>query len=676
MSDETGSVTYQYDQLSRLQSETRQFSGTGAPSGNFTLNYEYSLAGAVKAITDPTGSRVDYGYDATARVLSVTGSGANSAPTYASAFGYRAWGGVKDFDLGSGVHQHLGFNGRLQNTSFVFSNVNILGTVGTMSWSYDYYADGTLLEVSDANDPRFDRFFNYDHEGRIANALTGSEARGGTTVDGPYRQSYAYDVWENTTSRNYRGGWSQNTQTETVSYANNRHESWGYDNAGNVTGTLDANFEYDAAGRQNSFVSRALVSNNQSMLEVAQTFDGNGAPARKTETTRTEDQTIHEATATTYYLRSTPLGGKVVAELDQVGYKRKGYIYAGGMQIAQQDIFNPGYGSQVTWETTSPATGSVYLSDSSHYVNRKELDPLGADVNTPSGPAPVEPPFYNPKFDQMPIQYEGGPSQESRDAMAWWEGQLAITDQAIRDRDDLAAAWQAGDRTTAQAIIGNQLAGVQRADGTSVFGKDAAEFLYGPDSGSSDEGTHDLGSAYHVKIFGGPGFFAGQAQKPQRPSAGGGRTSDGGANNPTDSLGVDGAFVDIRCRHLRELLNREAKYGTEDAAIRSSTVRGGNSLYGLNNGPGAMTVNGKPIDQDWLVTLKAVAHDQGLKAAAAAYTLGKAANWIGNQFPGGKEVSTPFTEIGERNAIALAGSPASFSRIFDRRFMSKVCPNY
>lgn len=143
-----------------------------------------------------------------------------------------------------------------------------------------------------------------------------------------------------------------------------------------------------------------------------------------------------------------------------------------------------------------------------------------------------------------------------------------------------------------------------------------------------------------------------------------------------DSLGVGDAFVKIRCQHLRELLNREAKRGTQDAAIMSSTVRGGSSLYGLNNGPGVMTVNGKPIDQDWLVTLKAVAHDQGLKAAAAAYTVGKAANWIGNQFPGGKEVSTPFTEMGERNAIALAGSPAPFSRIFDQRFMSKVCPGY
>jgi hypothetical protein len=39
--------------------------------------------------------------------------------------------------------------------------------------------------------------------------------------------------------------------------------------------------------------------------------------------------------------------------MDQTGYKRKGYIYAGGMQIATQDIWNPGDGSQVTWENQS-----------------------------------------------------------------------------------------------------------------------------------------------------------------------------------------------------------------------------------------------------------------------------------------------------------------------------------
>lgn len=52
MTDGSGSTSYQYDLLSRLTSETRQFTGSGAPSGNFTLAYEYTLAGAIKKVTD------------------------------------------------------------------------------------------------------------------------------------------------------------------------------------------------------------------------------------------------------------------------------------------------------------------------------------------------------------------------------------------------------------------------------------------------------------------------------------------------------------------------------------------------------------------------------------------------------------------------------------------------
>jgi len=628
MTDETGSVTYQYNQLSGLQSETRQFAGI---SGNFTLSYEYNLAGALNAITDPTGSRVDYAYDTGARLSSITGSGANSVPTYASGFAYRAWGGVKDFDLGSGVHHHLDFNGRLQNTSLVFSNVN---TVGTMSWSYDHYADSKLSRVSDANDPRFDRFFDYDHEGRIANALTGSEARGGSTLDGPYRQSYAYDVWENTTSRTYRVGWAQNTRTETVSYTNNQHQFWGYDNAGNVTGTLDANFDYDAAGRQNSFVSRALVSNNQSMLEVAQTFDGNSAPARKIETSRSEQEIggqpqVQQTSTITYYLRSTALGGKVVAELDQTGYKRKGYIYAGGMQIATQDIWNPGYDGQVTWETTSPATGSIYLSDSAHNVIRKELDPLGADVNTASEPAPVEPPFYNPKFDQMPIQYEGGPSDEYLQANADWDATIAFTQENIRQANDAESKWQNGDRSGAEAILNNNPnIGIEASDGKSRFGRDAAQFLDAFSQASSKaavifdkvELLDEPGAGYPQGALGVP--------RPANVAATGTKVENASSPN-TYSLDIDAEKVDAySVLAIRVTFHSAQGFETDPSLISVSPAREGTQRYNILEEylPGTGRKATQPDYGQVIFRVKATGLDAGLRAPDIVVTVGAVKN--------------------------------------------------
>jgi len=479
MTDATGSVSYQYDQLSRLQYETRQFTGTGAPSGSYTLSYEHNPAGELKAITDPTGSRVDYGFDDTGRLTSVTGSGANSAPTYASNFVYRAWGAIKDFDLGNGVHQHLNFNSRLQNTSLALSNV---ASVGTMNWSYDYYADGKLSRVTDSAAPNFDRFFDYDHEGRLANAVTGSEARGGTPADGPFKQTYGYDVWENTIARTGRM-WTQPITNGSASYPNNRHQDWQYDNQGNVTGTYDANFAYDAAGRNNYYSANVYLPNGKSALEIAQTFDGNGAPASKIETDRSDPNAAATVT-TTYYLRSTALGGKVVAEFDNAGYKHIGRIYAGAMEIATQTIWNQGAGSQVSWHSTNPATGSRYGSDSGRNVGREELDPLGSNVTVPpdSNPLTIDPPpLYDPRFSDKPLEYSWGPSQEAQDAMDWYEQQLYAAEHYEENLQLAARAnhlWQSNDRSGAEAIVSNNPnIGVQGGDGTTRWGADAAEFL-------------------------------------------------------------------------------------------------------------------------------------------------------------------------------------------------------
>jgi YD repeat-containing protein len=483
MSDGTGNVSYAYNSLSEMTSETRQFSGL---SGNFTLAYEYTLLGQLKSITDPVGSRVDYSYDGANRLTSATGSGPISASVYAFNFGYRASGAVKDFDFGNGVHQHLDFNSRLQNTALGLSNI---ASSGSVSWTNQYYADGKLSTVSDSADSRFDRAFDYDHVGRISNALTGSEARGANTADGPFRQSYSYDAWENSVGRTYRV-WTQATQTENVSYTSNRHQSWQYNNQGQLTGDYDASYGYDAAGRQNSFTSYATVGNNpeRPALEVAQTFDGNNAPARKISTSRTQqyvgDQLqVQESVTTNYYLRATPLGGQVVAELDNTGYKRTGYIFVGGMRIARQDVWNPGYGGQVFWLSTNPETGSEYSLDSAGNMGRKELDPLGTDVTNPPDPALIsEPSFYDPKFNLMPIEYTGGPSEYFQEGMAWYEGQLNAAehyDENVKIAAALGDLWQSNRSAAENVLAHNPNIGVTSlSSGITRWGAEAADFLH------------------------------------------------------------------------------------------------------------------------------------------------------------------------------------------------------
>jgi hypothetical protein len=121
------------------------------------------------------------------------------------------------------------------------------------------------------------------------------------------------------------------------------------------------------------------------------------------------------------------------------------------------------------------------------YLTRKELDPLGADVTNPPSPSLItEPIFYNPKFDQMPLEIEGGPSEEYEQANRDRAALMAATFQALYDREQAEKLWQAGKRDEAMAILQKNpnvgieyrsLSGGEIIEQGSYFGKDAADFL-------------------------------------------------------------------------------------------------------------------------------------------------------------------------------------------------------
>ena len=110
MTDGMGSMSYQYDQRSRLTSETRQFTDPVTPflNGSFTLSYSYNLAGEVAAVTDPTGVAVNYGYDKTGRLSGVTGTTFAGVSQYATGMQYRAFGALSpDLWEQHGTHSDL-----------------------------------------------------------------------------------------------------------------------------------------------------------------------------------------------------------------------------------------------------------------------------------------------------------------------------------------------------------------------------------------------------------------------------------------------------------------------------------------------------------------------------------------------------------------------------------------
>ena len=363
MTDGLGSVTYVYNTLSQLKTETRTFAGLGA----YTLSYDYNLAGQLSSFTNHWGAQVGYVYDKVGRLTNVTGSGYAGVSSYVSSTAYRAFG-LKQMTYSNGRTLSLQYDNRLRVTQW-----DIPGVMG-WNYAYNYFGEnsGRATYAQNLYDATLDRSYDYDHVGRLIEARTGSEARGhligqGGTQDGPYAHSYRYDPTGNMWYRVGWGGGFTPSLEQWPNYVNNRLTTnpWtgaamSYDAAGNLTNDGYQTYTYDATGQQVSASGTGLT----------QSYDGDGLRLKKV-----------ESSTTTYYLRSSVLGGQVVAEIAGAGWWQRGYVYLGGQLLAVQY-------AGVQWVHQDPVTKSQRVTNSSGAVTTAiDLDPWGGETSRSSNQA-------------------------------------------------------------------------------------------------------------------------------------------------------------------------------------------------------------------------------------------------------------------------------------------------
>jgi RHS repeat-associated protein len=406
MTDGLGSATYNYNNLAQLTSETRAFTGVGS----YTLTYSYNLAGELASVTNPWNAQVSYVYDKAGRLTTVNGSGYYSVSNYANSMAYRAFGAIKSMTYGNIQNAHsltTAYDRRLRPTKWDVSNV--LG----YNYNYDYLNEhtGRVTYAGSIYDSTLDRSYEYDHVGRLAISHSGNEARAHaysgqwSAGDGPYSHGYDYDVWGNLTHRYGWGGDGQSSGDIYRTYTNNRMDGFTYDAAGNLATNIAT---YDATGQQVSFPGGGMTHS----------FDGDGLRAMKTENG-----------AATYYLRSSVLGGQVVAELNWFsvawGWNR-GYVYAGSQLLAVQQ-------GGVNWIHEDPVTKSKRVTNSSGaVVSTIELDPWGASTNRNVNSA-----FQPRKFTSYTADADGGDDAMMRRYGTYWsrfsqpdpyDGSYSLTD--------------------------------------------------------------------------------------------------------------------------------------------------------------------------------------------------------------------------------------------------------
>ncbi len=416
MTDSAGTQVYEYDQLSRLKTETRSFADNlpDAPLANnsFKLQYNYSLSGQLQSLTDPFGEQINYGHDKAGRLQSVTGTEFGGVTTYAASPRYRAWGGLQNLSYGNGTEMSLTFDNKLQASSYNLSKNN----QAIMQKSYEYYADGSLRYVGDQLDNRFDRFNKYDFAGRITEGRSGAEARGLTVAQNdmsaqlPYRQSYQYDAFSNLTQRDNKhwgvDNWYGESNNLSYTYQNNRIAGYTYDADGRtlVTAYPDEYSEatYEATGQ-------LVRLHNPSQSDIYRTYDGSGREVKRRKF-RWQDNPYSPSSpygqwvdeGVKYFIRSSLMGNETISEVDKQGKKIKSFVKAAGATIATQNVIG-GNTKTVSFEHWD-ASGMSYKSSDSNGVaadypgtnfSPGELDPMGNNMGT-------ETPYQEPLNTELP----------------------------------------------------------------------------------------------------------------------------------------------------------------------------------------------------------------------------------------------------------------------------------
>lgn len=412
MQDGARMQTYAYDQLSRLTSETRGFTGL---SNSFTIGYSYHLAGGLKSYTDPFGAIVNYTHDKTGRLTAVSGTafGDFAGGNYAEAIQYRAFGGVKQMTYKTDDNNQaaMAYDNRLRVSTHQITSPEANAVNGyAQKAAFIYTNDSRPAAMDNQVNHQFDRSFKFDFAGRLT-----QNSFGNGQGNAPYQQTIEYDSFSQMTSRE-TFHWT-NDNSFMASYVNGRKQPFYseipvYDAAGNMTnsgtraggGNTYQASKFDAANRlvdlTTRYSRRLLNTTRQYEDAMLSQYDGDGRAVKSTKVHRCLYSGCSDVSTSSYQIWSSVLGA-ALTELKDDGTKKTTKIYAGSAIIAEQKtdgLGANGFGAHVEWITADPLTGSSIrmLRNGEFYdLDRKELEPLGQEVT------PIEP------YEQMPDSSPG-----------------------------------------------------------------------------------------------------------------------------------------------------------------------------------------------------------------------------------------------------------------------------
>ena len=393
MQDGLGRIDYEYDELSKLKNETRQFAVnlTDAPTSpnGFRFAYTYNLGGGLKTVDYPDGTTIGYSYDKTGRTETVSGQNDGQPISFIGNVDYRAWNGLKNVEFGTDNNSQFSYNNRLQPDTEVYTGKRELngGTVPRVMINnkYNYNADGSIKYIEDLRPEnnqfrQHDRLSRYDHLGRLTSERSGREILGSPQTDDfiKYKYNQSFDIWGNTKSESAEQALDIGAEgiTRNYNYFNNRMVGGTTPNDGVMPAS-----QYDADGRQTKVYTGGYMDYkydaagfliNQKTTTAHQTeqdlyYDGDGRQSRakdvmKRNYTNEQGQLMMRKTTLTRYTVGSALLGEgliyhssLTQEYENVNQPPVSqitekdtmtYIYGMGQKIAvikkSESSFSPG----------------------------------------------------------------------------------------------------------------------------------------------------------------------------------------------------------------------------------------------------------------------------------------------------------------------------------------------
>lgn len=339
ITDQSGSITYEYTKKGQTAKETRTIDGTA-----HVTQYSYDQNGNTKTTTYPSGRIITYSY-ANNKITGIL----NNAATLATNITYKPYGGIGSLTYGNGINRSIGYDNQYRISSIV------TGTLQNLTYTPD--ANGNITTITNNLDANKNKGYGYDALNRLQ------------TTTGPWGTlTWTYDgvgnrQTENGTSYSYVPSSNKLSAANGLAYI--------YDTNGNTTNEGVKTYTYNQNQRLTQLTNGATSANY--------TYNANGQRTKKT---------VNGTTTTFIYDQQ----GQLIEEIAQDG-SRTDYIYLNSQPIAKIDTSGTSYIHTDHLGTPTMMTGSTATK-----IWEIETKPFG-DGSTITGTATLNLRFPGQYFD-------------------------------------------------------------------------------------------------------------------------------------------------------------------------------------------------------------------------------------------------------------------------------------